>query len=243
MSTTIEKPARIYHPGQFEAHNIPEGEYRDLVVRLCRETGEMASNPEYIKQVKKLVGFVDLGPTAADRVRIAAYYADEMRHGYIFEGLLHELDEDTTDPTQYSSIEALNLLGDIDTWESLAVYNTLMDRAGGMCLLDYETSSYAPLARAGMFVGRDERGHAAMGQQHLEAACKSEEGRRIAQEALEHWWPVAMAMFGRSESKRQWRYLELGLKTKTNDEMRQAFIDEITPLLERAGLEVPAWTP
>src|SRR5579875_80912 len=193
MPTSIEKPIRRYGPRQFEADGLPDdSEYREAIVRLLKETGELSSNPEYQKHTKTLASFVDLAPGPGDRVRMAAFYADEMRHGFIFEGLLRELDVDTTDPEMYSSIEALNLLHEIESWEDLAVFNTLLDRAGGLQLQDYVDSSYAPLARAGTMVARDERGHAAMGLLHLRNACQSEEGRTRAQLALEHWYPIAL---------------------------------------------------
>jgi ring-1,2-phenylacetyl-CoA epoxidase subunit PaaA len=240
MTTAVEKPMRIYGPGQFEAATLPDhDDYRNAIVKLLKETGEMSSNPEYMRHTKELAAFVDMAPAPADRVRIAAYYADEMRHGYIFEGLLTELGVDTTDPSMYTSIEALNLLGEIRTWESLAVFNALLDRAGGMQLLDYVDSSYGPLARAGVFVGRDERGHAAMGLQHLRDACRTEEGRARAQEALHYWYPIALDMFGTSTGKRQWKYIEWGLKTKSNEELRQEYIAEVGPVLEACGLTVP----
>jgi ring-1,2-phenylacetyl-CoA epoxidase subunit PaaA len=240
MTTTVDKPMRMYGPRQFEADTLPDDEdYRSAIIRLLKETGEMSSNPEYMRHTKELAAFVDMAPAPADRVRIAAYYADEMRHGYIFEGLLTELGVDTTDPSMYTSIEALNLLGEIKTWESLAVFNTLLDRAGGMQLLDYVDSSYAPLARAGVFVGRDERGHAAMGLQHLRDACRTDEGRARAQEALDFWYPTALDMFGTSTGRRQWRYIEWGLKTKSNEELRNEFIAEVHSILTAVGLTVP----
>lgn len=240
MTSSLVKPMRKYGPRQFEVHSLPDDpEYREAVIFLCKETGEMASNPEYIKHVSQLAGFVQMGPTPGDRVRLAAYYADEMRHGFIFEGLLHELGVDTTDGSMYTSIEALNMMDRISSWAELAVFNCLLDRAGGMQLLDYANSSYAPLARVGEFAGRDERGHAAMGLVHLRESCATAEGRRLAQEALNYWYPLSLDMFGSSKSKRQFRFVEWGLKTKLNDEMRDEFIAETTPILQELGLVVP----
>lgn len=237
--TTIEFPVRRYAPHQFEASTIPDGDYFDSVVRLLRETGELASNPEYIRHVKELADMVDLGPSTADRVRMAAFYADEMRHGYVFEGVLQELGVDTTSPEMYTSIEALNLINTIKTWADLAVFNTLLDRAGGCQLLDYAESSYAPLARAGVYVGRDERGHAAMGLQHLRDVCRTREGRAEAQRSVERWYPISLDMFGTSTGRRQWKYIEYGLKTKSNEQLRNEFKIEADEVLADVGLTPP----
>jgi len=233
------KPLRLHGPCQFEADTIPNEEYRQCVSRLILETGELASNPEFIKHTKKIRRFVDLGPTPADRVRISAFYADEMRHGYIFQGLADQLGLDTSSADNYTSIEALNLTDEVRSWTHLAVLNTLLDRAGGFQLLDYAESSYAPLSRTGTFVGRDERGHAAMGLLHLTEICLTAKGRVEADEAVAFWYPAALDMFGTSTGRRQWRYFEFGLKTKSNEELRQEFIAEVDPILESLGLRPP----
>lgn len=239
MATT-EMPMRIYAPGQFEADTLPGGEYRELVIRMCKETGEMASNPEFLKNVKILADKVDLAPTAADRVRMASFYADEMRHGYIFESLLVELGYDTTDPANYTSIEALNLIDQITTWCDLAVFNAIMDRAGGVMLRDYTESSYGPLGRAGAWVARDERGHANMGVTHLRWCLENlDDGFEQANESLKRWYPMALDFFGRSNSTRQWRYIELGFRTKTNEQLRQEYTEEVNSVLEGLGLAIP----
>jgi 1,2-phenylacetyl-CoA epoxidase catalytic subunit len=49
-------------------------------------------------------------------------------------------------------------------------------------------------------------------------------------------------MFGRSESSRQWHYVEWGLKRSLNEELRQAFVAQVDPLLESLGLEIPPYT-
>src|SRR5262249_23073835 len=136
-------------------------------------------------------------------------------------------------------IEALNLIGEIHTWCDLAVFNALMDRAGGFQLLDYAESSYAPLQRAGTWVGRDERGHAAMGGTHLRNVLRTEGGHAQAQEWLKTGYRRAWDVFGRSNGKRQWRYIERGLKTKSNEQLRQEYIAEVTPLLAKMGLTPP----
>lgn len=240
--TTLEttRPVRKYAPEQFEAETLPDDdEYRNAIIHLLKETGEMASNPRFIDGVQKFLAFTSIAPTPADRLRITQFVADELRHGLIFEGLLHQLGVDTTDAESYSSIEALNFVDTLEGWVDLAVLNTFGDRAGGFQLQDYETSSYAPLARAGATVARDERGHAAMGLLHLREICKTSEGRQEAQRALVEWYPRCLDMFGTSTGKRQWRYLELGLKTLTNEEARQGYRAEVDPIIEDLGLEVP----
>ena len=62
---------------------------------------------------------------------------------------------------------------------------------------------------------------------------------KITPNALNRWYPQALDMFGRSESRRSERYIEWGLKRRTNAEARRAYIEEVNPLIVELGLDVP----
>ena len=47
------------------------------------------------------------------------------------------------------------------------------------------------------------------------------------------------SFFGRSNSTRQWRYIELGFRTKTNEQLRQEYTEEVNSVLEGLGLTIP----
>ncbi len=46
-------------------------------------------------------------------------------------------------------------------------------------------------------------------------------------------------MFGRSDSTRQYRFIEYGLKETPNQVMRERYLADLNPLLESCGLELP----
>jgi 1,2-phenylacetyl-CoA epoxidase catalytic subunit len=46
-------------------------------------------------------------------------------------------------------------------------------------------------------------------------------------------------MFGRADSKRVLRYIDWGLKRRTNLQAREEYIREVNPLIVKMGLEVP----
>jgi len=62
---------------------------------------------------------------------------------------------------------------------------------------------------------------------------------KITPNALNRWYPLALDMFGRSESWRSERYIEWGIKRRTNAEARAAYIEEVNPLIAEFGLAVP----
>jgi len=222
---------------------MPE-EYRDLIIRLIKETGEFGSTKGYQRFLREVVTrIVDLAPDNASRVRVADFYADETRHGFIFEGLLRELGFDPVKEFGdgfLTSIEGLHLImTETKTWTDFALSCCLLDRGASYQFSTYTNCSYAPLARVGPRMQHDERGHATMGHIHLKEICKTEDGRRQAQDLLSKWYPVALDMFGTSTGKRQWQYLEWGLKLHSNEELRQMYIKEVVPLLRELGLESP----
>jgi len=77
------------------------------------------------------------------------------------------------------------------------------------------------------------------GFRYLKDIVKDPEGRREAQELLHKWWPAALDMFGRSDSKNSETYVKWGIKGKGNEELRQQYIADTLPLLEELGFDVP----
>ncbi len=62
---------------------------------------------------------------------------------------------------------------------------------------------------------------------------------KITPNALNRCYPLALDMFGRSESRRSDRYIEWGIKRRTNAEARLAYSEEVNPLIAEFGLDVP----
>lgn len=235
----LDKPVRVYPPRFFdEGSEMPE-EYRAAVIRLIVETGELGSTNWHQEAMRRMNSWVELAPTVADRVRIAELHADEMRHGYIFENLYLSLGEKIDPDGATTSIEGLGLAGVLETWEQVAVFTTLMDRAATFQFADYVNSSYTPLANVAPSVTLDEQGHAATGLLHLKEIVKTEGGRERAQNELNWLWPAALDMFGTTSGKRQFRNIEWGLRERTNEELRRLYIAHTRPLLEELNLEPP----
>lgn len=240
----LQKPTRLFPPRSFEAHDEMLPEYRSLVVRLIKETGEFGSTEGFNCYLRDLATrIIDMAPSVADRVLVAEFYADETRHGYIMEGLLRELG---VDPVKefgsgfLTSIEALHLLKtEIHTWSDFALSTFLLDRAAAIQFSTYRDCSYAPMSRVGARMEHDERGHATMGNVFVKEICASPQGRAEVQGLLRKWFPIALDMFGSSRGKRQWEYIRFGLKAESNEELRRRFIPEVERILGSLGLVMP----
>ena len=68
---------------------------------------------------------------------------------------------------------------------------------------------------------------------------KGDESRERVQKAVDFWYVRALDMFGRSGSKRAERYRDWGLKRRSNEEARDAYMNEVNPILLSMGLEIP----
>jgi ring-1,2-phenylacetyl-CoA epoxidase subunit PaaA len=63
----------------------------------------------------------------------------------------------------------------------------------------------------------------------------------MAQESLNRWWWPALMMFGPhdSDSPNTAQLMRWGIKTKTNDELRNEFVTEMIEQFEAVGLIAP----
>ena len=87
---------------------------------------------------------------------------------------------------------------------------------------------------------KEEIGHVGYGQSKTtELAAKGDEAKEKVQDVLNFWYVKALDMFGRSNSTRDQRYVYWGLKRRTNAQAREEFIQEVNPLIEKIGLQVP----
>lgn len=238
VATGMEKPQRIYSPLQFEAHDEMPDELRRAVLRLLRETNEIGSVPVCREQMYSMTRNASMAPDPTSRVRLIEFFADEMRHQKIFDDIVRAMGE-VPDENFVSSIDGLNATSDVKDWLDIALLNMFIDRVGGFQLFDYAESTFAPLARAGVSVAKDEMGHCAMGFQHLREYCTTEARRQEVRERLPRWYGYALDMFGTSSGTRQWKYIELGLKTKANEELRSEYIAHVEPYFEALELEQP----
>jgi 1,2-phenylacetyl-CoA epoxidase catalytic subunit len=223
---------------QYQAGDPLPEEYRELLYKVLRvaadtETSLLFPETDWLKRI------IDLAPTPEDRIRITRLYLEELNHGYYFYKIWQDLGV-TPRAEDYATMREIYFAETpLDTWADVALMNCLTDRVGLFQYRNMEGGSYLPLARVLPKVAKDEVGHAALGYHNLKACCRTQEGKVEAQRLLFKWYPVALDMFGRSDSQRAPIYKKWGLKKLGNEELRQSYIKEVRPLLQGLGLEVP----
>lgn len=131
----------------------------------------------------------------------------------------------------------------IDSWADFIMFNFCMDRGAGHQLYDAEHCSYAPWNRTIKKIAEEEVGHLQHGDLWVQRMAEDPSSHDEVQQALERWFPRVMNIFGRPNTPKNQLYRRLGLKVRDNDEVRQAFVDDIRPKLEAWRLRLPEWTP
>jgi ring-1,2-phenylacetyl-CoA epoxidase subunit PaaA len=216
-------------------------EYQELLVRVLRIQADCEIGGPHVYADRWLLG----APNADEQWKVAKTIAEEIDHFRKINRLLLQLGSDANDrlfvdnPDRY--LEAFR--GNAPTWAEWCVFGFLIDRVGQYQLEEFQDCSYRPLAALlppyDMQILEEEKGHINYGAMKVIEFCKTPEGKEQMQTALNKWYIIALDMFGKSDSWRDDRYLEWGLKRRTNSEARKQYIAEVDPLITKLGLTVP----
>ena len=213
-------------------------EYKDLLIRLLTIQADCEIGGPHI--------YVDhwtlRAPTVDDQWRVARIASEEIDHCRKFLRMLGMVGLDRSDilfrPRSKREVDAFK--EDMPTWADFAAFGFLIDKVGEYQLEEMVGSTFAPIDDTLPIILREEKGHVAYGEQQLEKLVKSSaKGKAQAQAAIDKWFIVGLDMFGKSGSSRTERYLEWGLKRRTNEEARRQYLAEMEPKIAALGLVVP----
>src|SRR5439155_1700347 len=180
-------------------------------------------------------------PAVDDQLRVARIASEEIDHCRKFLRMLGMVGLDRSDilfrPRSKREVDAFKV--DMPEWGDFAAFGFLIDKVGQYQLDEMVGSSFLPTDDVLPTILREELGHVAYGEQQLEKMMATPDGKIAAQRAIDKWYVVGLDMFGRSESARDERYIEWGLKKRTNGKMREDYIAEMDPKISALGLRVP----
>ncbi len=232
--------------------------YREHLINLLymQADSELAGALGYAPCIK-------MAPTLEEYLASAMIVKDEFRHARVVYKLLEHLGEDVETHVQHfdynsrladenADIGAKRAGGDkrvnifyypIPTWVDFVMFNFCMDRGAGHQLEDSLTASYQPWAVVIEGIFKEEKFHIAHGDNWVKRLAQDPKTKDAAQAALDKWFPRTMNIFGRPNTPKNKIYRSLGLKKRDNEEVRQAFAQEVANRCKENGLVVPDWKP
>lgn len=177
---------------------------------------------------------------------VLAIIQDELGHAHIDYRMLEDLGEDLDqllygrEPHEFKHPYAMDM--PYESFPETVVVGSFMDRAGYILLSDvFENTSYAPWRRALVKVDKEEHFHINFGVRNLETMSQDPKQKVLAQRAIDWMFPMTIEWFGLPDSlKTGSNQLRYHLKAKTNDQLRQEWLSQVLPLMERLQFDVPA---
>lgn len=190
--------------------------------------------------------WISRAPSLKRKAILLAKVQDEAGHGlYLYaacETLGISREETINDlhsgRAKYSSIFNYPTL----TWADMGAIGWLVDGAAIMNQVMLTRTSYGPYARSLVRICKEESFHQRQGfESLLVLSTGSAEQRAMCQDAINRWWWPSLMMFGPrdSESSNSDQSMKWKIKRKTNDELRQQFVDMCAEQVKLLGMTLP----
>jgi ring-1,2-phenylacetyl-CoA epoxidase subunit PaaA len=236
-----EFEARIARGEKIEPGDWMPEEYRRQLVRMISQH----AHSEIVGMLPE-GAWITRAPSLRRKMILLAKVQDEAGHGqYLYHaaetlGVTREemLDALLEGRAKYSSIFNYPTLN----WTDVGVIGYLVDFAAILNQTMLARCSYGPYSRAMVRICAEENFHKKQGQDIvIQMARGTPRQKAMVQDAINRWWWPTLMMFGPndSDSPNTPVLMRWGIKTKTNDQLRQAFVNQVVPELLALGLSVP----
>lgn len=190
--------------------------------------------------------WISRAPSLKRKAILIAKVQDEAGHGlYLYsaaETLGSSRDEMIADlnsgKAKYSSIFNYPTL----TWADMGAIGWLVDGAAILNQVMLCRTSYGPYARAMVRICKEESFHQRQGFESLLVLSRgTDEQKAMCQDAINRWWWPSLMMFGPkdNESPNSDQSIKWKIKRKTNDELRQQFVNMIAEQIKVLGMKLP----
>jgi ring-1,2-phenylacetyl-CoA epoxidase subunit PaaA len=211
---------------------------------LIRQIGQHAHS-EVVGQLPE-GNWITRAPTLERKAILLAKVQDEAGHGLYLYSAAETLGETRDELVRllhegrmkYSSIFNYPTLN----WADIGAVGWLVDGAAIVNQVALQRTSYGPYSRAMIRICKEESFHARQGYHAImKMAFGTPEQKKMAQDAVNRLWFPAIMMFGPTdaESTNSDQSMAWKIKVKTNDELRQQFVDQTVPQIEYLGLDLP----
>ena len=190
--------------------------------------------------------WITRAPSLRAKQILLAKIQDEGGHGlYLYSaaetlGITREemIDQLHSGKAKYSNIFNYPAL----TWADIGAIGWLVDGAAIVNQVSLQRTSYGPYARAMVRICKEESFHQRQGYEIMANMMQgTTDQREMAQDAMNRFWWPALMMFGPhdGESPHSGDAFLWKIKRKSNDELRQKFIDKTVDQALLIGLTIP----
>lgn len=221
--------------------DLPE-QYREAATRMIQFHANSEIMGAYLERP-----FIREAPSLDRKLAFSAKVQDEIGHGQLLyraaESLGVKTREEMLEELAAGEGKFLNCFHyELDSWAETPMIAFFVDGAAMRRQATLRRTSWEPYAHAMDKVCFEEGMHVKHGESILrELMTGSKKEQEMTQEAFEEWWPRILQFFGPTDDQSTHHDFasEVGLKTKSNDELRNAFLNTYMPKAEKYGLVIP----
>lgn len=235
-----EFEARIERGEKIEPRDWMPKEYRRQLIRMI----EQHAHSEIIGALPEGT-WITRAPGFKRKMALMAKVQDEVGHAQLLysaaetlgksrEAMIQDL---LNGKSKYSNV--FNYPA--ETWADTAVIAWLIDAGAIINQVTNSKGSYGPYSRALERICYEESFHLKYGYDNvLTLASGTEKQRKMLQDALNRWWTPIMHFHGPPDKISQHTAILMRwkVKIKSNDEMRQEFLDQYVPKILEIGLTI-----
>ena len=193
---------------------------------------EFVSAPSYLRAAQHAPALNNFGSAMS-------IIQDELAHAHIGYRLLGDLGVDMDwliyerPAEQFKYPYAFDV--PLNSWVELVCANAMYDQAGFVLLGDvHQSSTFGPWKRALAKVDKEETFHLRHGRTWLKKLVKDPDGKAQVQAAVDWMFILTLEWFGLPDDrKKHSEQLDYGFKGKSNDQLRQTWMSEVVPFMER----------
>jgi ring-1,2-phenylacetyl-CoA epoxidase subunit PaaA len=236
---TEEFLERIHAGHKVEATDWMPDTYRQMNIKFI----EMHANSEIMGALPERE-WIARAPTLRRKRSLAAKVQDEVGHAH----LIYRVAETLGKPRQRMYEDLIFGKGKFHnvfhyptySWGDVACIGFLVDGAAIVTQRALLETSYAPYVRVMRRVVAEESLHYRHGEDVMLAlASGTDEQFEMLQEAVDRWWTPVMHFFGTDVAAEDDPMIHWGVKTRTNEQSRQEWINQYVPKLWDMGIELP----
>ena len=229
--------------GKVETNDWMPDDYRMGVLKFV----EMHANSEIMGAIPEREQ-IPHAPSLKRKMSLTAKVQDEVGHAQ----LLYRVAEDLGKSRDAMFSDLVNGKSKFHNvfhyptrhWGDVAIIGWLIDGAALVTQAALLDSSYAPYSRVLKRICAEEQLHLRHGEDiSLELASGTDNQRWMFQEALERWWLPIIHFFGPRSNPEKDLLLRWKVKTRTNEDLRQEFLDRYVPKVLELGFTFPTPVP